>query len=169
MDAADELVEVVGDDGAVTGVVTRGEMRARNLRHRAVFVVVRSEGRVLAHLRADWKDVWPGRWAVAFGGVVGVGESWSAAACRELSEEAGIDVAEAGLTHLGGGRHDDADVRVLAEVYAVVSAGPFRFTDEEVVAVEWVDEDSLDEWCAHRPVVPDDVAIVLPLLTTERP
>ena len=71
---ADELVEVVDVDGRVIEVVTRQRMRAENLRHRSVAVVVfDSRGRLLIHRRADHKDVWPGYWDLCFGGVVGVG------------------------------------------------------------------------------------------------
>jgi len=161
--AADEQVEVVDEDGRVLDVVTRAELRARNLRHRAVFVVVRANGRVLAHRRADLKDVWPGRWDLAFGGVVGVGEGWGAAARRELAEEVGIS-AGGGLRRLGGGRYEDEDVRLVGEVFEVESEGPFTFTDGEVVAVEWVREDRLDSWTAGRAMVPDTLALVRPLL-----
>ena len=67
---ADELVEVVDADGNVERVVTRAEMRAQNLPHRNIAVVVqRSDGRLVVHQRADWKDVYPSLWDVAFGGV----------------------------------------------------------------------------------------------------
>ena len=73
--AADELVEVIGPDGVVERVVTRAEMRAQNLRHRNIAVFVqRSDGRLVVHQRADWKDVYPSLWDIAFGGVPGVGE-----------------------------------------------------------------------------------------------
>ena len=69
---ADELVEVIGADGTVERVVTRAEMRAQNLRHRNIAVVVqRSDGRLVAHQRADWKDLYPSMWDLAFGGVPG--------------------------------------------------------------------------------------------------
>ncbi|HEX2849629.1 MAG TPA: NUDIX domain-containing protein [Acidimicrobiales bacterium] len=167
--AGEELVEVVDDDGSVSRIVTRREMRAANLRHRAVFVVVRAGGRVVVHQRAGWKDVWPSRWAVSFGGVLGVGESWVDAARRELAEEAGIEVRDDELVPLGRGRYEDDSVRVVGEVFSVTSAGPFRFTDDEVVAVDWVDETALADWCRTRTVVPDDVAIVVPMLASPPP
>ena len=75
---AQELVEWMDDQGRVLDVVTRGRMRAERLLHRAVFVVIRSpSGDVLVHRRADWKDVWPSNWDLAFGGVVGVGEPFT--------------------------------------------------------------------------------------------
>ncbi|HSR26321.1 MAG TPA: NUDIX domain-containing protein, partial [Candidatus Eisenbacteria bacterium] len=129
--AAGEPVEEVDDAGRVVRVVSRAAMRAGNLRHRAVYVLVLDRsGRLLVHRRADWKDVWPGRWDVAFGGVAGVGETAAETARRELAEEAGI---EAALERLGTGRYEDGDVRVLGEVFLARAEGPFRFADGEVV------------------------------------
>ena len=161
----DELVEVVDEDGAVVDVVRRAEMRAGNLRHRAVFVVVVDGGRILVHQRAAWKDVFPSAWDLAFGGVLGVGEDWREAARRELAEEAGITLSDArGLQRLGAGAYEDERVRLVAEVFSVRATGPFSFDDGEVVAVEWVELAELEGWVAGRQVVPDSVAIVLPLL-----
>lgn len=160
---ASELVEWVDDDGRVLAVVTRGRMRAHRLLHRSVFVVVRSPaGEVLVHRRADWKDVWPAYWDLAFGGVVGVGESWVEAASRELAEEAGLLTAE--LTELGDFRYTDAQVAELARVFTATSPGPFRFADGEVTATEWVGPTQIEGWLAEHPVCPDSLHGVLPLL-----
>lgn len=157
--AAAQLVEEVALDGTVLRVVARAEMRARRLRHRCTYVIVvdRSE-RLVVHLRAPWKDVWPGRWDVAFGGVVGVGEDWGAAARRELLEEAGVD---AGLQALGGGAYDDADVSVLGQVYLARHDGPFTFPDGEVVASDRVPLDDVAGWIAAHEVCPDSLALAV--------
>ena len=77
--------------GELVEVVSRAEMRRRNLVHRATYVMVfDSHGALLAHQRASWKDIWPSRWDLAFGGVCAVGEAWADAASRELVEEAGV-------------------------------------------------------------------------------
>ena len=39
-----------------------------------------SAGQLLVHRRSDAKDLWPGRWDVGVGGVVGAGEAWADAA-----------------------------------------------------------------------------------------
>lgn len=155
-------MEVVDGSGAVLDVVERAEMRARRLRHRAVFIaVVDPSGRVLVHRRSDLKDLWPGRWDLAAGGVVGVGEAWDDAARRELAEELGItDPVE----HLGGGVFEDDDVAVVGEVYRCRSEGPVRFADGEVVEARWVTPAELDDMRAEVAFVPDSVALVLPLL-----
>ena len=160
---AQQLVEWVDEAGRVLALVSRSRVRAENLRHRSVFVVVRSAGgEVLVHRRATWKDVWPGYWDLAAGGVCGVGEPWAAAARRELAEELGIEVVE--LTELGGFAYEDRAVAELARVYEVRHDGPFHFDDGEVAEIAWVPFAELEGWSAARAVCPDSVAGVLPLL-----
>ena len=160
-----ELVEVVDEDGRVERLATRAEMRAGNLRHRSVaVVVVTTAGELVAHRRADWKDVWPGRWDVCFGGVTGVGEGWRAAARRELAEEAGIAVPDAALRDLGRGTFADADVSTHARAYVVTHDGPFRPADGEVSEVALVPLAELDEWLSGRPLCADSAALVVPHL-----
>ena len=143
-------------------MVDRAEMRGGNLRHRAVYVLVLDAGgRLLVHRRADWKDVWPGRWDVAFGGVAEVGEPPAENARRELAEEAGVTAA---LERVGHGAYEDDEVRVRGDVFVARSDGPFSFADGEVVETAWVAVADLPAWLAGRSVCPDSVAIALPLL-----
>ena len=160
----DEQVEVVDERGAVVGVVPRAEMRARNLRHRSVGIVVCHGSKVLVHQRADWKDVWPSRWDLAFGGVCDVGETYPAAALRELREEAGIAVDEDQLLDLGDGWYDGEEVRVVARLYAVQHDGPFAFVDGEVQSVAWVERNELSAWAATHELCDDSRALLLPTL-----
>jgi isopentenyldiphosphate isomerase len=162
MGAGDELVEEVDGEGAVLRVVTRAEMRAGRLRHRCVFIAVRAtDGRLLVHRRSDAKDVWPGYWDIAAGGVAGVGEEATEAARRELAEELGV---AAELTHLGTGRYDDADVHLVGDVFEARHDGPFHFADGEVSEARFVTPSELDELLAQQRVCPDSVALVLPLV-----
>ena len=156
--AADaEQVEVVDLDGTVVDVVSRARMRRERLRHRCTYVVVvDSDERLVVHRRAEWKDVWPGRWDVAFGGVVDVGEAWGDAARRELREEAGVD---AGLQALGGGAYEDADVSVLGQVFLARHDGPFAFDDGEVVEVDRIPLDGVEAWLEAHELCPDSLAL----------
>jgi isopentenyldiphosphate isomerase len=156
-------VEVVDPDGTVVAVVSRARMRAHNLRHRAVFVLVQdTAGRVLVHRRSDQKDLWPGWWDLAVGGVVAAGESWDDAARRELAEELGVEGAEP--QPAGEGAYEDREVRLVARVYRLVYDGPFHFADGEVVEARFVTADELRRLVITEQFLPDSVALVLPLV-----
>jgi isopentenyldiphosphate isomerase len=159
----DELVDIVDECDRVARVVPRSLLRHQNLRHRVAFVAVRSSHReVLVHRRSDTKDVWPGWWDLAVGGVVTAGESYEAAARRELAEEIGVAGVEP--ERIGEGRYEDADVQLLARVFTIVHDGPFRFVDDEVVEAQFVGLEELRRRIAVESFVPDSVALVLPLL-----
>lgn len=161
----DELVDVVDDDDRVIATVTRAEMRAKRLQHRGVSIaVMSSDGRLLVHRRADDKDVWPGMWDIAAGGVVAAGESYADAARRELAEELGVEVEPIALEHLGEGRFTDESVALIGRGYLAVHDGPFELTDGEIAEVRWVTADDLDELLATERFVPDNMALLLPLL-----
>jgi isopentenyldiphosphate isomerase len=161
--AGEELVDVVDDDDRVVATVTRAQMRAQRLQHRAVSIAVLSSGgRLLVHRRADTKDVWPGMWDIAAGGVVAAGETYDDAARRELAEELGIraDTLEA----LGEGRFRDESVALIGRGFRCTHDGPFTFTDGEIAEVLWVDRAELDHLIATELFVPDNLVLMLPLL-----
>jgi isopentenyldiphosphate isomerase len=159
----DELVDVVDSDDRVVATVTRRQMRAERLLHRSVGVAVLSvDGRLLIHRRSERKDLWPGRWDVAAGGVVGAGESYAQAAVRELHEELGIVGVEPQL--IGGGTFVDDDVAMIVRCYVVTHDGPFTFDDGEVVEVRFVGAAELERLLATEPFVSDGPVMLLPLL-----
>lgn len=165
MSTGGELVDVVDEDGRRVRVATRAEVRAENLWHRSVFVALLTRAdEVWVHQRAEWKDLWPSRWDVAFGGVVDAGEGELDAAHRELGEEAGVGVDE--LEDLGAGRHEDDHVREIARVFLGRHDGPLDPADGEVVAVDKVPLRQLGAWVDRHAVVPDSAALVLPRLLT---
>ena len=162
---ADELVEVIGPDGSVERVVTRAEMRAHNLRHRNIAVFVqRTDGRLVVHQRADWKDVYPSLWDVAFGGVPGVGEPDDLAAARELAEEAGLEVGVDELRLLGVAERETDAVAWRGVFFAITTDATLHPADGEVAAMEEVAIDDLGDWAQRHELCPD----VVPLLDDAR-
>ncbi len=160
----DELVEIVDDAGNVVATVTRAEMRAKRLQHRSVGIAVMStDGRLLVHRRSPDKDIWPGCWDIAAGGVVTAGETFEVAAQRELAEELGVFDAE--LEYLGEGQYSDGIVAEIGRCYRIVHDGPFTFDDGEVVEARWVSLAELDAMRVEHDFVPDSIALLLPLLT----
>ncbi|MEZ5228558.1 MAG: NUDIX domain-containing protein [Acidimicrobiales bacterium] len=163
MSAGAEMVEHVDRDGNVIGIVTRAAVRAGVLRHRCTYVaVIDSADRVVVHRRADWKDVYPGWWDLAFGGICNVGEDWVSAARRELAEEAGL-TGEA-LWPLGRVAYDADDGAVVGEVYLVRSDTEPSCPDAEVVEVDRVPVADLLAWMEGRSVCLDSREVVAPLV-----
>jgi isopentenyldiphosphate isomerase len=166
----EELVDIVDDHDRVVDTVPRWRMRAERLRHRTVFIIVTStDGRLLVHRRSDDKDLWPGRWDLAVGGVVGAGEDYADAARRELAEEVGV--TDADPVPVGGAvNYTDDDVQLVGRCYRIVHDGPFTFADGEVVEARLVDRAQLSELLRTAAFVHDSVALLpLDTLFVDRP
>ena len=90
---ASEQVIIVDRQNQGLGVVSRALMRSQGLIHRASYVLVRnSHGELFIQKRTSTKDVFPGYWDIAAGGVVQARESYEDSARRELLEELGVAV-----------------------------------------------------------------------------
>lgn len=162
------LVDEVDERDRVVATVTRAAMRAGNLRHRSVgILVLDARDRLIVHRRADHKDVWPGRWDLAAGGVVEHGEDYVDAAQRELSEELGIGTTE--LEWLGVHGYEDADVKSITAYFLARHDGEVRFDDGEVVEAHRVPPRVLRAMLRDGDWCPDSLANALPLLAAHVP
>lgn len=155
--SASETIDIVDDEDRVVARATRREMRERNLLHRAVYIfVVNSAGELFVHRRTATKDVYPGYWDVCVGGVVVAGESYDAAAEREIAEELGV--VGVSVRSLGKLRFEDAGTRIHGAVYAAVHDGPFVLQAEEIVSGAFVPRAELERILADQRCCPDGVA-----------
>jgi len=162
-----ELVEHIGPDGAVIGVVSRSQMRAEKLCHRAVFVaVISGDGCLLVHRRSAGKDIWPGWWDIAVGGVVAVGETYEDAARRELEEEIGIGAGN--IEFLCDGEYRDDSVHLVGRCFIVRSNGPFIYRDGEVEETRMVTPRQFALMRTEKQFLPDSLALILPHLSSFR-
>lgn len=88
---AEEIVQIVDRANNPIGVQPRAIMRQRGLIHRASYILVfNSSGQLFIQKRTMSKDIYPGYWDVAAGGVVLAAESYETSAGRELEEELGV-------------------------------------------------------------------------------
>lgn len=86
-----EVFDVVDERDRVLGQATRAEVHARGLLHRAVHVFLfNSAGELLLQRRSAEKDEYPLCWTSSASGHLDAGESYAAAAPRELMEELGL-------------------------------------------------------------------------------
>lgn len=137
----DEIVTLYDADGEPAGTAPRSRMRAENLRHGATACVVfRPDGRVFVHQRTESKDVYPGRWDFAAGGVMTAGETPDDAAARETAEELGVHTP---LVPIGEGDYADAHTTYRGFLYWTVTTEEIVFQPEEVAAGMWMTRDEL--------------------------
>eukprot|EP01083_Nonionella_stella_P246520 855783_1 len=88
-----ELIMQVDEDNKPIGAVTRQEMRANNLIHRASYILIfNDKNQLYVQKRVKTKDYCPGYFDPCTGGVVDDGENNEDNAYRELMEEMGIDL-----------------------------------------------------------------------------
>ena len=87
-----ELFDIVDDDDRVIGTAARSACHGNPaLVHRAVHVlVINAAGELLLQKRSAHKDIQPGKWDTSVGGHLEPGESYFAAALREMHEELGL-------------------------------------------------------------------------------
>jgi isopentenyldiphosphate isomerase len=155
---AEEIGILVDERDDVVGTAPRGEIRAKNLLHRGVAIIVRNPaGEIYVHRRTPTKDVFPGMYDMVVGGMVTAGESYDEAARRELAEELGVDPAEPApvLKHRYRGDRNNAWI----SLYEVVWPGPIRHQEAEISWGAYLTEEEIMARMAEWPFAPDHLEI----------
>ncbi|MCC9708614.1 NUDIX domain-containing protein [Streptomyces sp. MNU76] len=159
MSAADEILDIVDEDDQVIGQAPQGEVYARGMRHRAVFVLARdAEGRIFVHRRTATKLVYPSLYDMFVGGVVGAGESYDDAALREAEEELGVTGLPRPEPLFKFLYDDGAGCSWWSAVYEVRCASPVSPQVEEVAWHGFLTEAELERRLGEWEWVPDGAA-----------
>jgi len=165
MSPCNELVAIVNEANEVIGALPRAEMRKRRLPHRAVYILVFNQRHELfVQKRTDTKDIYPGYYDIAAGGVVLSGESWKQAAQRELWEEMGI---QARLTPLFEFHHATSENDVWGMAYMCLHEGPFVLQQEEVAGGEFMPIKDILALAQRHPFTPDGMELLQRFLARE--
>lgn len=156
---ASELVDVVDDEDRVVAQATRRDVRRENLRHRSVYILLfNSTGQLFVHRRTLSKDIFPGYWDVAVGGVVRTGEEYDEGARRELGEEVGLGAAP--LRRLFPLRYEDNKSRICGVAYSCVADHVPRLQRSEIAHGEWMDLDVVLERTQRDKFCPDGLEVL---------
>lgn len=147
----DELLDVVDDSDSVIGQASRVEVHQRNLKHRAVHILVfNNSGKIFLQKRSSSKDRHPGVWDSSASGHLDAGEKYDVAAIRELKEELGFS-PKTPLKPLFKLEASDATGQEFVWVYRCDSDGPFNLNKEEIEKGDWFSPAELDKWLEKRP------------------
>lgn len=156
--AGDELVDLVDEEDRVLDTITRRRVRAENLLHRGVGVLVLDEaGRLYVHRRTPTKDIFPSCYDMMVGGMVCAGEAYAAAARRELAEELGIEAAP--LVERFRHRYSGPANNCHITLFETCWNGPVRHQQEEIAWGAWMHVDELEAALPGWEVVPDGLEL----------
>lgn len=166
MGTGEELVIIVDEENNEIGVVRRREMRAGRLRHRATYVLVfNSRGELYVQKRTLSKDVYPGYYDAAAGGVVLGGETYEEGAARELAEELGIKGKD--LKPLFVFYYEDEDIRVWGTAFCCIHDGELVLQEEEVESGFFARVDEVMRMAESEPFTPDCLYVLRRYLERE--
>ena len=158
VDPAAEMVQIVDQYNRPTQAVPRHVMRQQRLIHRASYIFVFNRaGEIFVQKRTMTKDIFPGYWDLAAGGVMLAGETDEESASRELHEELGVT---AELEYLFHHYHASAINRVWGAVYRCVHEGPFTLQQEEVAFGEFLSIEAIFARNSTEPFTPDGLEIL---------
>ena len=156
---AEELVEIVDRDNHVIGAVTRRIIRQQGLTHRATYILVfNDQGELFIQKRTMIKDIYPGYWDVAAGGVVLAGEDYEQSARRELQEELGVGPVK--LRPLFDQYYQDDDNKVWGRIFSCTHNGPFTLQAEEIDHGRFIAPAEVTVLNQREPFTPDGLILL---------
>lgn len=159
MGAADEIVAIVDERNNIVGSARRRDMRAQRLPHRSTYILVfNSQGELYVQKRTTTKDVFPGFYDIAAGGVVLAGETYEQGAERELEEEMGIRGVP--LRRLFDFYFEDAATKLWGCAFSCTYDGTVVLQEEEVESGAFVAVDEILRRAQVEPFTPDGLYVL---------
>jgi 8-oxo-dGTP pyrophosphatase MutT (NUDIX family) len=155
---SEEIITIVDEKNNEISTTTRSKMREMGLPHRATYILVfNGKNELFIQKRTATKDIYPGYYDIAAGGVVLAGENYEESAKRELSEELGI---EAPLTFHFDNYYADKNNKVWGRIFSCVHDGPMTLQKEEIESGLFLTPEKILTMSNKEPFTPDGVIIL---------
>jgi 16S rRNA (adenine1518-N6/adenine1519-N6)-dimethyltransferase len=146
----DEIFDIVNERNEVIGQAKRGEVHAKKLLHRAVHIFVfNKHGELWLQRRSHLKDVHPLAWDSSAAGHLDTGESYAAAAVRELKEEIGIEATTECIAQIPASEMTGHE---FVELHRARHNGPMHFAPDEIASGAFFRPEQITNWIAARPL-----------------
>lgn len=147
-----ELLYRVTADDVVEGSVERDRAHAEGILHRSgVVLLTRGDGMVLIQHRSPSKRIFPDRFDCSAAFHVTFGETYEAAAERELGEETGVSAA---VQWVGKFTHHDPPEHQIVAVFTASSDARVRIDTSESSGYEFRTKSEVDTILARGRVTP---------------
>lgn len=145
----EEIFDICDEHDRVIGQAPRSQVHARGLLHRAVHVFVfNSGGELLLQMRSRHKDEAPLQFTSSASGHLGTGETYEAAAPRELAEELGLS---APLEYVAKFAAAPETAREHTVLYRTTSDATPVIDPHEIDAVSFHPLDDVAAWILREP------------------
>jgi 8-oxo-dGTP pyrophosphatase MutT (NUDIX family)/predicted alpha/beta hydrolase family esterase len=155
----DEIVQIVDRHNRKIEHLPRTLMRAGKLTHRASYILVfNDKDEFFLQKRTRTKDIYPGFWDVAAGGVVLADETYEDSARRELAEELGVTGVP--LHFLFDHYYEDENNRVWGRIFSCRHNGPFVLQKSEIEGGKFISVAEALRQTEKQPFTPDGVEIL---------
>lgn len=158
MNENEEVLDLVDSNNIPIRTIVRGEMVKMKYKHPEGYVrfvnafLVNDKGEIWTPIRGLHKSIAPGGHDFSAAEHVLAGETSDAAVARAFSEEAGIDVEDATLVHLGTLPPTDSKPS-FDEIYALYDyrGGNPEYSKDEFSTGDWLDKDHLKKVLKEKP------------------
>ena len=151
----EEQNEVIDENGNILAITSRKEIKEKNLRHKAAFIILKnSKNQYFIAQRSATKKVYPLKWAFGAGGGVMADESYDDAAKRELEEELGVKEP---VKYVFDFSFDSKEIHYLAKVYEILFDKEVVIDKTEYEIGKWATVKEIFEMNKKSEFCPDSI------------
>ncbi len=153
----EDIFDVVDSSDSVMFTLSRSQVHALGLCHRAAHVLIFSGDanarKILLQKRSATKDLYPNLYTTSCSGHVDSGETYETAVVREMFEETGLRVDISELRYIGKVKPclENGNEFTAVFEFNCPEDTKFSFNPEEVAALEWMNEREFVEKTQSSP------------------